>query len=137
MRTTRVTLITAAIVALVVMVAAAVAAQSDDDTATTRLTLTDDGAAVVLDEGGTLILDLEANPTTGFTWEIDTADESVLRLAGEPAYQSDSDLPGSPGTITFTFEAVGAGETELRLVYHRPWEDVSPIQTFSLSITVG
>jgi len=39
--------------------------------------------------------------------------------------------------MTFSFEAAGAGETEFRLVYHRPWEDASPIQTFSLSITVG
>ena len=137
MRTTRIALITAAVAALVLAVAAAVAAQSDDDTATTRLTLADDGAAVDLDEGGTLILDLEANPTTGFTWEIDTADESVLRLASEPAYRSDSDLAGSPGTMTFSFEAAGTGETELRLVYHRPWEEASPIQTFSISITVG
>ena len=136
MRTTRIALITAAVAALVLAVAAAVAAQSDD-AATTRLTLTDDGAAVDLDQGGTLILDLEANPTTGVTWEIDTADESVLRLASEPAYRSDSDLAGSPGTMTFSFEAAGAGETELRLVYHRPWEEASPIQTFSISITVG
>ncbi len=137
MQTTRVTLITAAVAVLVVAVGAVVAAQSGDDNAITRLSLADDGAVVALDEGGTLILDLEANPTTGFTWELDTADESVLRLAGEPVYLSDSDLPGSPGTMTFTFEAAEAGGTELRLVYHRPWEDASPIQTFSLSITVG
>ena len=133
----RITLITAAVAALVIAVGVAVAAQSDDSNATTRLSLADDGAVVTLDKGDTLILDLEANPTTGFTWELDALDEGVLHLTGEPAYLSDSDLPGSPGTMTFTFEATGAGDTELQIVYHRPWEDESPIQTFSLSITVG
>ena len=133
----RITLITAAVAALVIAVGVAVAAKSDDSNATKRLSLADDGAVVTLDKGDTLILDLEANPTTGFTWELDALDEGVLHLTGEPAYLSDSDLPGSPGTMTFTFEATGAGDTELQIVYHRPWEDESPIQTFSLSITVG
>jgi len=134
---TRITLITVAVAVLVVAVGVAVAAQSDDGNPATRLSLADNGAVVALDEDGTLILELEANPTTGFTWELDTLDEGVLRLVGEPAYRSDSDLPGSPGTMTFTFEAAGPGETELRMVYHRPWEDASPTQAFGLSITVG
>ena len=134
---TRITLITTAVAALVVAVAVAVAAQPDDSNVTPRLSLADNGAVVALDEDGTLILELEANPTTGFAWELDTLDEGVLHLTGEPAYLSDSDLPGSPGTMTFSFEATGAGETELRMVYRRPWEDESPIQTFSLSVIVG
>ena len=133
---TRITLITAAVAALVVAVGVAVAAQSDDGNSITRLSLADDGVVVALDEGATLILELEANPTTGFIWELDTFDEGVLHLTGEPAYRSDSDLPGSPGTMTFTFEAVGVGDTELRMVYRRPWEDESPIQAFGLSVTV-
>jgi len=102
-----------------------------------RFTLADDGMAVTLDEGGTLILDLEANPTTGYSWEIDAIDETVLRPDGEPVFLNDSDLLGSPGTMTFTFEAAGEGETVLRLIYHRPWEDTAPLQTVTLSIAVG
>ena len=126
---TRITLVTTAVAALVVAVAVAVAAQSDDSNVTPRLSLADNGTVVVLDEDGTLILELEANPTTGFTWELDTLDEGVLHLTGEPAYLSDSDQ--------FSFDATGAGETELRMVYRRPWEDESPIQTFGLSVIVG
>lgn len=137
MRTTRITFITAAAAVLVVAVGVAVGARGSGSPDTTHVSLADDGGAVVISEDGTLIANLEANPTTGFTWELASLDQGVLRPVGEPAYRSESDLPGSPGTMTFTFEAVGAGETELRMIYHRPWEDASPIQTFSLSVTVG
>lgn len=137
MRTTRVTFITAAVAVLAVVVGVAVVTQGAGSPDITRLSLADDGTVVVLSEDGTLIVALEANPTTGFTWELESLDEGVLQHIGEPTYRSDSDADGSPGILTFTFDAAGAGETELRMVYHRPWEDASPIQTFSLLVTVG
>jgi len=135
MRPTRITFILA--LATVVVVTLSIVARGDDASGDIRLSLDDDGASIKLGESGTLTLELEANPTTGFTWRLESLDEQVLRLSGEPAYRSHSNLPGSPGTMTFAFEAAGAGETELRLVYHRPWEDAAPIQTFDLLVTVG
>ena len=46
---------------------------------------------------------------------------------------------GAPNMETFRFEAVKAGQTALKLVYHRPWEknvDVEPSETFSVQVVI-
>lgn len=103
---------------------------------TIRITEADQGTSVILAEGGELVVTLEGNPTTGYTWEPRDLDEAVLGLSGEPAYEPSSSALGAPGTMTFTFTAAAAGETDLLLVYHRPWEDADPLSTFTLHVTV-
>lgn len=103
---------------------------------TVMLTLADDGTSVAIGPEDTLVVALEGNPTTGYTWETQGLDEAVLSLSGEPTYAPDSDLIGASGTLAFTFEPVAAGEIQLTLVYHRPWEDTAPLQTFSVTVTV-
>lgn len=95
------------------------------------------GSALELVKGQTMVLILESNPTTGYDWEIINLDAAVLKQAGEVDYKSDSMLTGSGGMDTWTFEAVGSGETHLQLIYHRSWEkDTPPIDMFGLEITV-
>jgi inhibitor of cysteine peptidase len=97
----------------------------------------DNGREITLQKGQTLTIKLEANPTTGYSWEFVGSEEAVLRQVGEPEFEADSDLLGAPGTQTLRFEAVEAGQTELRLVYRRPWEtDVEPVETFTVQVTV-
>jgi inhibitor of cysteine peptidase len=97
----------------------------------------DDGREVTLQKGQTLTIKLEANPTTGYAWEFVESEGAILRLAGEPEFEADSDLLGAPGTQTLRFEAVEAGQMELRLVYQRPWEtDVEPLETFTVQVAV-
>ena len=56
---------------------------------------------------------------------------------GEPEFAADSDLIGAGGKVVLRFEAKAAGRTELRLVYHRPWEeDVEPLKSFSVTVSV-
>jgi inhibitor of cysteine peptidase len=97
----------------------------------------DDGNQITLQKGQTLTVKLEGNPTTGYTWEMVEPDGAILRQVGEPEFNADSELLGAPGTLTLRFEAVEAGQTELRLVYHRPWETgVEPLETFTVQVTV-
>jgi len=97
----------------------------------------DAGTTVELRQGEQVELVLVGNPTTGFTWEIETLDEAVLKQSGDPDYVSDRDVPGSPGKFTFRFEAAGAGQTTLRLIYHRPFEEnTPPLETFELMVVV-
>lgn len=103
---------------------------------TAMLTLSDDGSSVTIDLGDVLVISLEGNPTTGYTWEPQDLDETVLTLSGEPVYEPASDALGASGTLTFTFEPVAAGEVDLTLVYHRPWESVPPLDTFGVTVTV-
>ena len=109
----------------------------DDDVV---LSAEDDGSVVELGEGQALVVTLESNPTTGYSWEVSEVDEDVLRQIGDPEFKEAAaegeQLVGAGGTETFYFSSA-AGETTLTLVYHRPWEeDVEPEEIFSVDVIV-
>lgn len=112
---------------------------TDDGTDATGpfLDIDDDGTVIYVEVGDVVTLQLEGNPTTGFTWEITTIDEMVLIVLGDPQYQSDSDLIGSPGVFTFQLRAIAEGETPVQLAYHRSWEETEPLQTYGFTVVVG
>jgi len=97
----------------------------------------DSGRQIEVKEGETLVIALEANPTTGYLWEVVESDQRILRQMGETEFQPESDKIGAPGLQTFHFKPQQAGNMRLQLVYHRPWEkDVDPLKTFSLQVTI-
>jgi inhibitor of cysteine peptidase len=87
-----------------------------------------------------LVVRLASNPTTGYSWEVAEIDEAVLAQVGEAEFVVDDlrDPPplGAGGTETFRFAVQGGGRTQLTLVYHRPWEEVEPLETFSVEVVV-
>ncbi len=98
----------------------------------------DNGQEIAIQRGQVLVISLPANPSTGYTWEMVEAEGAILRQVGEPEFKAQSDLVGAPGTLTLRFEAAEAGQMELRLVYHRPWETgVDPLDSFTVQVTVG
>jgi inhibitor of cysteine peptidase len=105
------------------------------------VTQTDSGSTVTLTEGQDLVIELESNPSTGYTWEVKEIDPGVLSQVGDPEFKqpakSDPQLVGQAGTQVFTFHTAGKGTTTLQLIYHRTFEkDVEPAQTFTLIVTV-
>ena len=105
------------------------------------LSAEDGGGQVEVAVGQILVLTLESNPTTGYSWQVVEAEDSVLRQIGEPEFKAASELDpplvGAGGVEVFRFEAVGAGETRLELVYRRPWEEgVEPLETYSVQVVV-
>ena len=113
---------------------------SPADPSAITLTAEQNGTAVTIQVDDTLKIVLSGNPTTGFTWEVETVDAAILQQEGDVEYIPDTTEPeivGSGGTFTFTFKAIAIGQTPLRLVYHRPWESgIPPAETFELSVTV-
>lgn len=102
-----------------------------------QLTAANANQTIEVKVGDTLVVELEGNPTTGFTWEAVELDQAVLEQAGEPEYIAESDLLGAPGVISLRFKATGPGQILLKLVYHRPWEqDIPPEETFEVTIAV-
>ena len=98
----------------------------------------DEGSQIELQKGQTLTVNLEGNPTTGYTWEFVESEGAIVRQVGEAEFKADSDLVGAGGVQTLRFEAVSEGQMELTLVYHRPWEtDVEPLETFTVQVTVN
>jgi inhibitor of cysteine peptidase len=101
------------------------------------LTAEDAGQTIEMNIGDTLSVELEGNPSTGYTWEVAEMNASVLKQIGETEFETDSELVGSGGVLILRFEAIGSGQTPLKLVYHRPWEqDAPPEETFEVSIIV-
>lgn len=96
----------------------------------------DNGNQVELNMDQTLVISLEGNPTTGYTWEVAEVDEGVLRQVGEAEFEPESDAVGAGGVQLLHFEPVSSGQTVLDLVYHRSWEDEQPQETFSIQVTV-
>ncbi len=87
--------------------------------------------------GGKIELVLDANPSTGYLWEVATPDITVVKQDGEAQFKPDSKAIGTGGKMTFHFEAVAPGEEILRLIYHRPFEqDVPPLRTIEVYILV-
>ena len=75
---------------------------------------------LVVDAGESFAIALSENPSTGYEWQFSQRpDPQVARLLGSDFDLEDGgeDRDGAGGTRTFRFEAVGAGETEMRLRY--------------------
>jgi inhibitor of cysteine peptidase len=117
-----------------------------------RLGAEDHGRAVQLREGEELVINLEANPSTGYAWQVEQGplaqSQPILVQTGEAfetagAQDSTNFEPsaatplmlGAPEIQILRFQAAQAGQTSLRLVYRRPWEEEAPpAQEFSLSV---
>ncbi len=114
----------------------AVACQ-DHVPAALRLTDTDAGGTFSVAAGSRIRVALTANPSTGFTWTANPVPSAaILVQLGDPFFVPSSDLIGADGHLVFDFKAAGAGTTQLRLQYARPFETVAPAQTWSVTITV-
>lgn len=101
------------------------------------LTAHDNGRQIEIHRGQALNISLPGNPSTGYIWQLDEVDEQILLQKGKPNFEPKSNEVGAPGLQTFRFQAVETGETILRLVYRRPWEDdVKPLQVFSIRVSV-
>lgn len=103
-----------------------------------QLDASSNGSQKELARGQTVVVALDSNPTTGYSWAVSEVDQNVLRQVGDPSYQSaNTNLTGAGGVETFRFEAANAGLTTLKLVYRRPWEtNIAPIKTFTVQVAV-
>lgn len=95
------------------------------------------GSTVALRPDQRLTVSLPGNPTTGFIWEVVPGAEAVLAQQGNPYFNRDSSALGAGGVYRFAFQAVGAGSTPLKMIYHRPFESgVTPARRFEVEVVV-
>ncbi len=90
--------------------------------------------------GETLVIELPANPSTGYAWEVADLDTALLEPVGETEFiqeKSDEDLVGAPEIQIIRLKAITSGKTTLRLIYHRSFEQgVEPLETKWLEIEI-
>ena len=103
---------------------------------TISVDINENGNRIGMVVGQILALHLEQG-ASGYRWDIVTKDKAILQPRDSTHIADDYQAPGSPVTKVWFFEAVGSGEMELKLVFHRPWQrDVDPDDEFKLHITV-
>jgi predicted secreted protein len=93
--------------------------------------------ALSLNQGQSLELSLQGNPTTGFTWSFVAAPDASVLTQTSHDYVPSSQAIGAGGTEHWVFQAVGPGSTSISLNYSRPWESVPPAKTFTVQVSVG
>ncbi|MEM1390132.1 MAG: protease inhibitor I42 family protein [Pseudomonadota bacterium] len=101
-------------------------------------TLTDpaSGTQITLRVGGQLRLELDANATTGYMWQVTQLDEDTLSLISDE-YVSDAvpeGLVGAGGTQIFVFQALKDQSSDLEVRYQRSPDDVADILTIHVKI---
>jgi predicted secreted protein len=96
----------------------------------------DDGKSVVVNEGADLVLELETNASTGYSWMIESDGgftQPVITYVGGDVHR-----PGAPSTEVLTWKTAGkVGSHSLELIYQRPWaERTPPAATFKVTVDV-
>ncbi len=104
--------------------------------APTVITDQDNGKDIDLPAGGSLVVRLNSNPSTGYSWAI-KGDPSPLRLVKSSTKKNSQTghAVGAPVMQQFKLTAVSAGMASLTLEYRRPWEyNVAPARTFKVRV---
>jgi inhibitor of cysteine peptidase len=97
-----------------------------------------------------LVIELDGNRTTGYSWTYTIEPEGVAqevsmeyRISSETAAEAgapaEASAPaGAGGVFVFVFEGAKPGSAELRFSYARPWESgVAPVKTAVYALTVN
>lgn len=104
------------------------------------VTAEQNNTTVEMQTGDVLVIELDAIPGTGYAWEVEKLDTAILNQDGEIEFvpkKADEALVGGTETQIIRIKAVGPGETAVKLIYHRSFEqDVDPLQTFYLNVVV-
>ena len=91
----------------------------------------DTSDALQVKVGDTFVIELDSNPTTGYSWNLAKTDLKIVEQVSREykPRETTERLVGSGGREIWTFKATAKGKTTLTFQYARPWEKgVSPIK---------
>jgi predicted secreted protein len=103
------------------------------------------GSEVKVPLGGTLTVELSANPATGFKWELTAiTDPTVIEKTSDTfeaimvkLKEGSPPIVGTPGRELWTFKALQKGKSGLSMQYSQPWAGgTKEAQSFTLTAIV-
>ncbi|HPU41092.1 MAG TPA: protease inhibitor I42 family protein [Acetivibrio clariflavus] len=103
------------------------------------ITMADNGGYVYVKPGDELRLELESNPTTGYSWSYATKPDPKVLIETNYEYipdKTDEEIVGSGGKEIWSYKAVYIGSTAIEMIYSRPWESKAPAKTFTVKVIV-
>jgi len=132
--------ITALLVALaIVAIGGTVAAATATNSGPKSVNVTESGKQIELSAGDSLVVTLDSNPSTGFSWSLaGISDGAVIEKVGNEYRAPETQLIGAGGQEIWMFKALEKGSTTIELKYSRPWETgVEPAETFIVTVVVN
>lgn len=101
----------------------------------------DSGGTVTIGMEDSLIVALDSNPTTGFSWTLVSISNTSVVTNVSSEYIPDPTPTGEPmvgsgGEEIWTFAPQAAGTSTIEMMYSRPWESVEPAARFNITVTV-
>ncbi|HEY6221100.1 MAG TPA: protease inhibitor I42 family protein [Candidatus Eisenbacteria bacterium] len=103
------------------------------------LTESDNGRSFDVRQGELIVVKLDSNHSSGFSWALAEDIGAVVRQEGKPVYARNTSKAGkilSGGSETWRFRATGSGRETVKLEYRRSWERNFPDRTFRFNLTV-
>ncbi len=103
---------------------------------TVQLTQMDSGKQITLAQGDTFDIVLDQNASTGYSWQLLSLNDRVLRLLSSKPTNV-SAIPGAPSKQVYKFQAIGAGLDTVWFGY-KQWTNaqVEPETTFVANVIV-
>ena len=99
-----------------------------------------DGGSVAVRQGAPLVINLSANPASGFGWVLTSKPGEAVWLIGGPDLTPEpipAGMMGVGGTTTYRFRAVTPGTQTLEFAYLPSWDKgVAPTRTARYDVTV-
>ncbi len=86
--------------------------------------------------GDTVVVSLDANATTGYSWSLAAGDTFTIEKSEYVPDENPEQLAGKGGTQVVTIRVTKAGESQLTGTYARAWETPSPDAQPDLVVTV-
>jgi len=98
---------------------------------------TDPDKPVEVSAGNEFNIVVQANPTTGYHWELmGELDGNVVEFISKDYNPDEPVLVGSGGVDIWNFKAAGSGETTITLGSYSPSNDAEPEQTLTFTVIV-
>jgi len=94
------------------------------------------GTTVEAAVGDTIVVSLEANPTTGYTWRFTAGDTFEIASSKYVADPNPEELAGVGGAQVVTLTVTKAGTSDLTGMYRQQWNAPSPGGQPDFSLTV-
>jgi predicted secreted protein len=101
-----------------------------------RLTEANSGEKVEVAVGSEIVVDLEENASTGYTWQVQALPSVLTSVSDVPEPATTPGVVGAAGRRVLTWKAAKPGTGDLKLVYSRPWESTPPAKTFIVTVVV-
>jgi inhibitor of cysteine peptidase len=96
-----------------------------------------DTSSIETTVGQDIVIALESNPTTGYSWQVGgRVDSAIVAQISSDYEPSPSTALGAGGYQRWTFRAVGRGTTTIRLDYARPWVLTPPLKSTTFTLVI-